>query len=155
MTLLAELRMPEHDFVRTDRHARLPIGVSPTRWPSIHTSAHGAAFRLTTPFGRSIARRDLAGRHLDDARDAIAERFVDELESCRPAAIITRSASVVPRRRPSSRISSVNGALTVSHPDTGPAGRRRATGATSDAVPPACTLTMWRADAIGVCRTTS
>ena len=45
--------------------------------------------------------------------------------SCRPAASISRSASVVPMMRPSSRISSENGALTVSQPDTGPAVVRR------------------------------
>ena len=59
--------------------------------------------------------------------------------------------------RPSSRISSENGALTVSHPDTGPAAvAADATGVTIDAVPPAWTLTR-RAEltAIGVCRMTS
>ena len=60
---------------------RLPIGVSPTRCPSIQTSAQGDAFRFTTPLGRSIAiGATLPGRDLDDARGAEAERFVDELE---------------------------------------------------------------------------
>ena len=73
-----------------------------------------------------------------------------------PAASIRRSASVVPTMRPSSRISRENGALTVNQPDTGPAAVvADATGVTIDAVPPACTLTTWRADAIGVCRMTS
>ena len=32
---------------------RLPIGVSPTFSPSIHTSAHGIAFNAIVPFGHS------------------------------------------------------------------------------------------------------
>ena len=60
---------------------RLPIGVSPTRWPSIQTSAQGVAFRLTTPFGRSTDEAaTLPGGTWTTRVDAVAERLVDELE---------------------------------------------------------------------------
>ena len=51
VVLLAEIGVLEHDLVRADRAAKLPIGVSPTFSPSIHTSAHGVAFNDIVPFG--------------------------------------------------------------------------------------------------------
>ena len=43
---------------------RLPIGVSPTRWPSIQTSAQGDALRLIAPCGSSTpSGGHLARRH--------------------------------------------------------------------------------------------
>ena len=49
----------------------------------------------------------------------------------------------------------MTGALTVTHPETGPAVASVGTGATNEAMPPACTVTTCFAVPIGVCRTTS
>ncbi len=76
--------------------------------------------------------------------------------SWRPAAIMMRSVSVVPSRRPCSRISSANGAFTVSQPETGPPAavsahrRERATPST-----PAWMVTTCRALPVSLCRMTS
>ena len=85
VVLLAEVGVLEDDLVRADRAAsRLPIGVSPAFSPSIHTSAHGVAFRRQRALrqrqrqtGR-LAREDLGVKRLLET-----QRFADNAQVVR------------------------------------------------------------------------
>ena len=63
---------------------RLPSGVSPTFWPSTHTSAHGVALRTACPCGSGDGHASrLAGDDLDVKRLLETQRLADDLEVVR------------------------------------------------------------------------
>ena len=116
---------------------RLPIGVSPTRRPSIQTSAQGDALRLIAPCGSSRpSAATLPGGTTTTRFGAEAERVVHDLQLV-PAGGEHDPIGVGRADQPApSRISIATGDFTDSQPETGPADAV-ATGASTDEVTPA------------------
>ena len=86
--------------------SRFATGVSPAFFPSIQTSAHGTAFRLTVPDGRILS--DLLPPPRCPPRVKRCSRSHDSSASacvCPAPASTGPSPSVVPSARPSSEIS--------------------------------------------------
>src|SRR5688572_7369790 len=92
-------------------------GVSPTFFPSTHTSAHGDALRFTVPRGSSVTDRTSPGSISTVCTDVYPRSRFVSVRSWRPGLSINRDSSVVPMTRPPSATSSTNGAKIPTHPE--------------------------------------